>query len=50
MGKRLTKYMPNYIRDFNLENRVHKYIESDKKTLSPRHPSLEKALKELEGK
>ena len=49
MGKKMTKMMPKYIRDFNLENRVERYIDSDKKTLSPRYPAAEKYYKQNEG-
>ena len=50
MGKGLSKVTPKYIRDFNIENRAHKYIENDNKTTAPRYPSTVEAFKEQESK
>ncbi len=46
MGKGISRV--KYFRDFNLEERVFKYIEKDKKP-SPRHPSTVKRFQEEES-
>jgi hypothetical protein len=51
MGKGLSKVTPKYIRDFNIENRAHKFIENEniKTKIAPRYPSTVDLLREQEG-
>ena len=49
MGKRLTKFVPKYVRDFNIENRINKYLDSDKKVIAPRYPTTVKYHKQQES-
>ncbi len=51
MGKGLSKVTPKYIRDFNIENRAHKFIENEniKTKIAPRYPSTVDLLKDQEG-
>jgi hypothetical protein len=56
MGKSASKYLPKYVKDFNIENRMHKHVEKEIKQSSkqvqpaPRHPSTQKILEQLESK
>jgi hypothetical protein len=50
MGKNVSKFMPKYIRDFNLENRAFKKIESQKAEPAPRYPHAAKHYEQLESK
>lgn len=60
MGKNVSKFVPKYVKDFNIENRMHKYVDKEiklqqqlvKKSVqpAPRHPSTQKILEEVESK
>ena len=50
MGKRLSKFTPNYIKNFNIENRTQRYLDKQKTIPAPRYPTTIKLHKEQEGK
>ena len=49
MGKGVSKYLPKYFKDFNIENRALKKIEHSDEVKAPRHPSTTKMFSDIES-
>jgi len=47
MGKIFSAYVKQPIKNWNIENRAHRYLENVEKRTPPRHPSTAAAFEQL---
>jgi len=47
MGKIFSAYVKQPVMNWNIENRVHRFIDKKEKRVAPRHPSTSAAFEQL---